>query len=361
MLSVVFDFSELKSKNEEELSFANLLMRDVAAIILSADELEVKKYLRRHDLNSASVTIENISVENFLCRRNHAADWFLLVSDKIIDCAKYGEQFAQCPYTFSDLPARFESQSFTEHAKKKLLYNELSWLYMDSIANDTLQEVDFLRKIFEASHAKKILDCCCGVGRHAVRLGAHGFKVTGVDASEAQIKTAEQQNKNDNVEYFVHDVRDFVLPEKNYDAAICMWTTYNYFSKEDDLNAVLSNLWSHMRAGGLLVLDSKNIPALDKERLYHRKSQRNDLDMTLLVYKRIIASVQMSKYLYFINSGGRKNFYLDEEFVRFYSLKELQEINRSRFEPVRVYGDFDGHSFDAEHSNRMITVWKKIS
>ena len=362
MLSSIFEFNELKNKDDENLSFAKLLIQDINTVILAGDEIEVEKWLRQHNLRPDFVTVENFdAIESFLCQnKNNSADWFLIVSDKKLDCRKYGSNFVQCRYRFGGVPQKFQAQSFTEHAKNKILYNELSWLYMDSIANDTPREVDFLKKIFTENHAKKILDCCCGVGRHAARLGELGFKVTGIDASKAQINTAQQNNKNANVEYFVHDAENFRLSDKNYDAAICMWTTYNYFSKENDLKAVLKCLSAHLREGGLLILDSKNIPILDKERLYHRIKKKNNLDMTLLVYKRVADSVQISRYFYFLDVNGTKNFYLDEEFVRFYSLAELQKLSRFAFEPVYAYGDFDGNFFKEAESERMITVWKKI-
>lgn len=361
MLSSIFDFNELKNKDDENRSFAELLIQDLNTVILAADEIEVKKWLRQQNIRPDFVIVENFDmIEAFLCRnKGNSDDWFLIVSDKKFDCSKYGTNFVQCRYRFGGVPQKFQTQSFTEHAKNKILYNELSWLYMDSIANDTPREVDFLEKIFTENHAKKILDCCCGVGRHAVRLGELGFKVTGIDASKAQINTAQQHNKNVNVEYFVHDAENFLLSDKNYDAAICMWTTYNYFSKETDLKAVLKCLSAHLREGGLLILDSKNIPILDKERLYHRTRKKNNLDMTLLVYKRVVDSIQMSRYFYFLDVNGTKNFYLDEEFVRFYSLAELRELSGFAFEPVCAYGDFDGNLFKETDSERMITVWKK--
>lgn len=83
--------------------------------------------------------------------------------------------------------------------------------------------------------------------------------------------------------------------------------------------------------------------------------------MTLLVYKHIINSVQMSKYFYFLKVNGKNHFYFDEEYVRFYSLAELQKLTRANFKLSCVYGDFNGNLFNEAESNRMISVWKKIS
>lgn len=362
MLFAIFDFDELQSKNDENLSFASLLIQDLHSVILTSDKIAVDEWLRQKALISSWVTIENVdSIKTFLDRnKNNSNDCFLIVSDKIIDCRAYGDHIARCSYVFNGIPSNFQNQSFTEHAQNKILYNELSWLYLDSIANDTAKEVAFLKTIFDEHRAKKILDCCCGVGRHAARLADLGFTVTGLDASKAQINTAQLQNNNPNVEYFVSDARSFLLPDKNYDAAICMWTTYNYFSRDEDLEKVLQRLWEHLCQDGLLILDSKNIPILAKERLYHRTTRKKDLNLTLLIYKRVTDSLQMSRYFYFLDIDGKKSFYLDEEFVRFYSLEELQKLTRSTFKLIGAYGDFNGNLFNENKSERMITVWKKI-
>lgn len=358
MLSAVFDFNELRNIDDEKISFAKLLLQDLNTVILAVDNFEVEKWLWQQNLYSALVDVKNFdTIENFIVQcKDNSDDWFLIVSDKTFDRREYGCNFVQCGYHFCGIPEKFKDHSFTEHAKNKLLYNELSWLYMDAIANETGREVDFLKKIFDEKNAKKILDCCCGVGRHSAGLGELGFKVTGFDISQAQINTAEQQNKNPNVKYFVQDARNFLLPEKDYDAAVCMWTTYNYFSKEDDFKSVLKGLWSHLKKDGILILDSKNIPVLDKDRLCHRITRKEDLDLTLLVYKHLVESFQISRYFYFLDIKGTKKFYLDEEFVRFYSLAELQKITQDIFELVGTYGDFKGNLFEERKSTRLITV-----
>ena len=44
---------------------------------------------------------------------------------------------------------QFKNKSFTEHAKNKLLYNELSKYYMEAIANDTDLESEFISSVFK--------------------------------------------------------------------------------------------------------------------------------------------------------------------------------------------------------------------
>lgn len=358
MLTIVFELGELINQDKEELLFVDKIIRDLTSILIMGETVLTADYQNYAELCSldACKTIEQYLDNN----KDRVNDWFLIISNKKINYEKYGRQFVVCPYKFWSGLEQFNTKSFTEHAKSKYLYNELSWLYMESIVNDTYLEVNFLKTLFEENNVKKVMDCCCGVGRHAARLGELGIHVVGIDASSNQIQTALEKNNNENVEYIVHDVRNFNLPDKCYDAAICMWTTYNYFSKKKDILKFLSTVSAHLHDGGLLVLDSKNIPAMETYRFYHRETQKENLNMTLLVYKRILGMVQNSQYFYFINNGENKLFYLDEEFVRFYTVEELQKLNITRFELVNVYGDFHKNQYEPNNSERMITVWRKL-
>lgn len=351
----VFFLKEIQGFSESALQFCQALSRRLPLLIL-ADS----------DSMGGKVNLENVVYKSYddilkglkeLCLSN---DWVLLFSNR--DIALGVENFVRIPLPFWTAIDAVNQHSFTNHAKKKLIYNQLSSLYMDSIGNDTDKETNFLEKCFKKATAKTILDCCCGVGRHDYLLGQDGYTVTGIDFSASQIATAKRIHQHANVQYLVDDVRSFDLAKKDYDGAMCMWTTYNYFSKDQDFLAFMRNIWRHLKKGGILVLDSKNIPALDKVRFYGRTSQHDDLTLNLLIYKRILGNIQNSQYFYFLNQNGKKNFYLDEEFIRFYYLQELVTLmgQGGMFEFISAFGDFDGNPYGEKQSERMITVWRSM-
>lgn len=360
MLTAVFDINELCLQDDECLSFVELLSHDIDILLIdTAPTMAHSKNILSKYIKFPHKVVYTDSIESFAVDNKGGSSWYIIFSDRAIDARACSENFIVCKYHFWSNLKHLKNKNFADHAKKKLLYNELSPLYMDAIANDTQLEVDFLERTFSGNHVNKILDCCCGVGRHAEKLGDLGFKVTGIDVSESQIGTASKKHKNNNVEYFVRDARTFLLSSRDYDAAICMWTTYNYFSQKKDMLSVMKSLYDHLTDKGILVLDSKNIPSLASERLYHRNIIKENYDLFLLIYKRIFRTIQNSQYFYFINENGKKKFFIDEEFIRFYSLNELKEINHSLFECVNVYGDFQGNKYDENSSERMISVWRK--
>lgn len=351
----VFFFKEIQEFSEEALRFCYTLSRRLPLLILTeAGSAEGKGNLQNVVYQKSDDPFQSLKE---LCL---SADWIVLFSNR--DIALNMDNFVRIPMPFWTSIDKVNQKSFTNHAKGKLIYNKLSSLYMDSIGNDTDKETHFLETCFKKVEAKTLLDCCCGVGRHDYLLGQDGYHVTGIDFSESQIATAKRIHHHDNVQYLVGDVRNFELAQKDYDGAMCMWTTYNYFSKDLDFLAFMHNIWRHLKKDGILVLDSKNIPALEKVRFYSRTSQHDNLNLNLLIYKRILGTIQNSQYFYFLNQNGQKAFYLDEEFVRFYYLHELVDLmsREGMFELISVFGNFDGSPYLEKESERMISVWRAM-
>lgn len=157
------------------------------------------------------------------------------------------------------------------------------------------------------------------------------------------------------------DVRNINLPNKNYDMSICMWTTYNYLSQESDFVSFIKSNYNHQHKDSILVLDAKNIPKLEKRRVYRRNnSVKNEMEMELIVNKYVINNIQNSQYLYFIKENGVKKFFFDDEYVRFYYLNEISRLVRDYYKVVNVYGDFDFSEYDEQKSNRFIVVLKRL-
>lgn len=351
---------------EDSINFAKLISKNYSVEIISTTaEERLNKNIKElgifEDEKFINILKNEKEIIEFLKLQNKFTNWVMY----FCNCEKItriDSTIVIMPINFYGKLAQFESKSFTEHAKDKLLYNQLSKYYMQSIANDTEKEVDFLvnsYNLFVKNESRKIIDCCCGIGRHDYLLAEKGYYITGIDISDSQIKTAKKVHNNANIKYIVGDVRNFELIEKKFDMAICMWTTYNYLSQEVDCRNFIKNVFKHLNNNGILILDSKNIPALDSRRMYKRERKTSDFSVELLVYKRIISNIQNSQYFYFIEEGESKSFYFDEEFIRFYYLNELEKIVHPYFEIIKCYGDFDANEYEIDKSERFILVLKK--
>lgn len=253
-------------------------------------------------------------------------------------------------------------QNFSYFATIKPMYHELSNIYMDLIVNDTKKETEFLNQMYikHSDHGnKKIVDFCCGVGRHVYELSKKGYQTVGIDISKEQIEIAKKKHFNEFTKYYIGDSKKIKLND-TFDMAICMWTTYNYF-KTEELMEFFDNVYMHLNQNGILILDSKNITSLEPFRIYHRNKQNDKIDLEQLVIKRIIKQkIQNSQYFLFIKENDQCRFIVDEEFVWFYTLEEITKMITKKFDIVSVFGNFDEEKYHPETSERMIFVLKKI-
>lgn len=124
---------------------------------------------------------------------------------------------------------------------------------------ETRAEMEFLARWLPREEYPRILDLCCGKGRHANRLAALGYAVTGVDASSQAIGAARATAMAEglNATYVEGDVRTVPVPLNSFDAVIIMWQSFGYFSDEEN-RGLLAKAAAALRAGGRLILDVYN-------------------------------------------------------------------------------------------------------
>jgi len=130
----------------------------------------------------------------------------------------------------------------------------------DVVENDvnTQREVDLLISNAGLEPDDRILDLCCGQGRHSIELARRGFgQVTGVDRSRYLVRLACKRARAESLDIQFHegDARKFRVRESAFDTCILMGNSFGYFEREEDDAAVLAAVKRALRSKGTLVLD----------------------------------------------------------------------------------------------------------
>ncbi|HEX9038186.1 MAG TPA: class I SAM-dependent methyltransferase [Ktedonobacterales bacterium] len=123
----------------------------------------------------------------------------------------------------------------------------------------TAKEVAFLARQLPLPRYRRILDLCCGYGRHALGLAALGYAVTGLDRDADAIAEARRRTEAAGLEvaWITGDMLEAGALTETYDAVINMWQSLSYF--DDATNATLLRaLHEHLTPGGRLIVDSFN-------------------------------------------------------------------------------------------------------
>ena len=130
----------------------------------------------------------------------------------------------------------------------------------DVVENDdnTVREIDAVIAATGLDPNDRVLDLCCGQGRHSLELARRGFKkVLGIDRSRYLVSLARRRARGAgfDVRFKEGDARKFSVPESSFDCVVIMGNSFGYFDREEDDLDVLSSVKRALRSAGKLVLD----------------------------------------------------------------------------------------------------------
>jgi D-alanine-D-alanine ligase len=130
----------------------------------------------------------------------------------------------------------------------------------DVVENDrnTEQEVELLIRSAGLERNDRILDLCCGQGRHSLELARRGFAhVTGLDRSRYLIRLARKRARQRSLPVSFHegDARRFRLGDAEFHCVCILGNSFGYFERPEDDLAVLASVKRAVASGGTLVMD----------------------------------------------------------------------------------------------------------
>ncbi len=123
------------------------------------------------------------------------------------------------------------------------------------------REIPILMEVFGPPGTRGILDAGCGTGRQAVALAQHGYRVTGIDASEDMLRFARQQALAAHTHIqFVHTRYDALqqLELGSFDAIYCIGNSLAAAGSAKEVATAIQQFAALLRPGGRLFLQLLN-------------------------------------------------------------------------------------------------------
>jgi SAM-dependent methyltransferase len=120
----------------------------------------------------------------------------------------------------------------------------------------TEREVSFLAGALPLPAFRRVLDVCCGTGRHAQGLARRGDEVTGVDRDEGALARARLAEVPGTV-FLQRDMRQLEELHGSWDAVVNLWASFGYFDPDTN-RSVLRAMRRLLRPAGRLILDLYN-------------------------------------------------------------------------------------------------------
>ncbi|MET3289988.1 UNVERIFIED_CONTAM: SAM-dependent methyltransferase [Brevibacillus sp. OAP136] len=217
------------------------------------------------------------------------------------------------------------------------------------------QEVNELLSHLPIKRQGRVLDLCCGSGRHSRALAALGYEVVGVDLSDVFLALAEEQNTYDNLHYFQYDMRDIPF-EQEFDIVFNLFTSFGYFATDDENRLVIANMMKALKPGGEVVIDYLN-PAYLKANLVPHSER--EIEGLMIEEERTIEEGYVKKRIRITDaeaSGSREYW----EQVHLYEQEEMLEMLKlAGFSDIQTFGTYNCEPYESEQSKRMIFYARK--
>lgn len=115
----------------------------------------------------------------------------------------------------------------------------------------------------------RILDCACGIGTQLLGLAARGFRLTGCDFSSASIARVRKETGQRRllIPAYIADMQDLsVVPEKDFDAVMCMDNALPHLESDEQLLKALLEIRSKLALNRLLMVSMRDYDRLLQER-----------------------------------------------------------------------------------------------
>ncbi|GMU92438.1 MAG: methyltransferase [Candidatus Hydrogenedentota bacterium] len=215
-------------------------------------------------------------------------------------------------------------------------------------------EALFAAQTLQVTSGDRLLDLCCGTGRHLLHLSAISERSIGLDYSRTLLREA-QRHLGSRSRLVRADMRAIPFVG-TLDVIVNFFTSFGYFADPADDVRVIQCLASALKPSGRFLIDCMNpsylVQSLERESF--RESEGYEIRETRWIDEEGLRVNKTTE----IRQGGRIVRRLSES-VRLYSKEELTGMVRDAGLKVQhVFGDFLGAPFQAS-SERMIVAGQK--
>jgi ubiquinone/menaquinone biosynthesis C-methylase UbiE len=201
-----------------------------------------------------------------------------------------------------------------------------------------------------------LLDVPCGFGRHSVALARAGYRVVGVDRSQALLAEARRRAGEGEWPKLVQaDYRELPFADESFDAALNLFTSLGYLGDEEDIKA-LAEIARVLRPDGRLVVEI--LPRDLLVRIFREQTWQRVGEGRLLLERRTFdaaAGIVQTTQTLIETSGERDSRTFS---LRVYTATELVAmLSAAGFAETKCHGDFDGGELTTD--TRLVVVARR--
>lgn len=200
----------------------------------------------------------------------------------------------------------------------------------------------------------KIVDLCCGQGRHALLLAEQGFEVYGIDLSRTLLEIAKYKKDPGQKAFFIQADMRYLPMFRSFDLLLNLFTSFGYFETDKQNIAVFEQFSQVLRNQGNFVFDYFHAGHVSDNLIPFQSEKFGNV---LVEQERHIENSRVQKKIMIEKGNNRSVFY---ESVKMYEPDQIiSMMENSHLRIDHVFGDYAGNPL-CGGSPRMIVIGHSV-
>lgn len=228
-------------------------------------------------------------------------------------------------------------------------------VYQHRNDKEAREQVEFVFSELNIQHNHKILDLCCGYGRHLIFLYSKSSFLVGFDLSVYLLKKA-QKFLSDKALLVRGDVRYLPFLPESFDIVLNFFTSFGYFDDDKENIRQIEQVSFVLKNKGTFFFDYLNPAQVEKiKNIETEKTYQSYIIKENRCYDKSKNELRKDVSIY-LNSQLKKSYI---ERIKIYSLDEILEMFTSQNLYIKkIYGNYNKEPYTKE-SPRLIIVGEK--
>ncbi len=210
----------------------------------------------------------------------------------------------------------------------------------------------------------RVLELACGTGSHAFALEKLGYQIIATDYSADMLAVARRKAiaASSALDLRWQDMRSLDVPERPFDAVICLFDAIGYVATNEALSQVFQGVYRHLRAHGLFVFEFWHAGAMLKHyepvrvrRLQTQQGEVLRISETTLDVARQVASVKYS--VYELRADGTFTDFTETQTNRYFLVQEMAALLAANgFTALKWFAGFNDDETITDETWHVIAV-----
>jgi SAM-dependent methyltransferase len=231
------------------------------------------------------------------------------------------------------------------------------------------EEAAFVHKCIQThkKNARHIMELACGTGTHALLLEKYGYDIVACDYSPDMLAQAKEKARqaNSRIDFRQQDMRLLNIPERPFDAIICLFDSIGYVASNEDISQVLDHVCSHLANDGIFIFEFWNAGAMLRyyDQLRLRRFRTSTGEVERISETTIDLKEQLCHVSYTINEFNDDGTYQtmrEMQINRFFLVQEMSLfLHLSHLSPLKWFAGYSEDERIDQNTWHIVAVAQK--